>query len=88
MEKIKLVVENESGLIEKESEIFELDENWKENSALLSEIKAYSRFASQKCRNNPDNLSFVLVEIVEGEGDLAKEVELHMEQLQDDEHTV
>lgn len=88
MEKIKLVVENESGLIEKESEIFELDENWKENSALLSEIKAYSHFASQKCRNNPDNLSFVLVEIVEGEGDLAKEVELHMEQLQDDEHTV
>ena len=88
MEKINLVLEdNESNLIE-ESEHFMINEDWQENSELMSRIESMVKKANDMTKkwhkqNLTDKSAFVLVMVLSDESELAREVEDHIDELAD-----
>jgi len=82
-----LVLESSKENIYDESEVFEVDQNWKDNSDLIEKIKEFSQKSLKLNEKSTDETFFVSIDVVEcPEGLLSvfEEIENYTEKFCDD----
>lgn len=89
MEKIILVLGNNSDDTIEESGPFDLNENWQQNTALTSKIESLVKSANKMTKKwhasgREDKSAFVYLEILTEKSDIALMVESYIDELADE----